>query len=360
MKILYLITDLFGGGAEKQLSYLALGMAKYGHEVHIGCQYNGDRVDLINKYNKAKVKVHRLAGKFVADPYILPHVLRLIRSEKFDLIQTCIRKMDVIGGIISPIVKVPWILREANCAEKWEDKRFASIRSKLAHFATCIVSNSNVGDRYWESVYPHKQRYVIYNGFPIESIKRIYTAHDSSVSISEAAPYILYAGRLEKHKNVSVLVEAFSRLRQDNVALVIAGEGPLRQELEAQVSNRDLKNVRLVGRQSSEGLWQLMKEASCLALLSDYEGFPNVTAEAAILECPLLLSDIQSHRDLWGEDAAKLVDQHDTESVVAGVKEMLDNSNLREKLRANASKKAAMFTVEKMVQSYLEVYTNII
>jgi glycosyltransferase involved in cell wall biosynthesis len=64
----------------------------------------------------------------------------------------------------------------------------------------------------------------------------------------EGKKVVLYVGRLEKRKNVDVLIKAFAQLKRDDVSLLIIGDGRLRPYLEGLCKELNLRNVYFLGR----------------------------------------------------------------------------------------------------------------
>jgi glycosyltransferase involved in cell wall biosynthesis len=64
----------------------------------------------------------------------------------------------------------------------------------------------------------------------------------------EGKKVVLYVGRLEKRKNVDVLIKAFAQLKRDDTSLLIIGDGKLRAYLERLCKELNLRNVHFLGR----------------------------------------------------------------------------------------------------------------
>ncbi len=102
--------------------------------------------------------------------------------------------------------------------------------------------------------------------------------------------YALYVGRLSVEKGLRVLLAAWSRL-QEKIPLRIAGEGPLKEEVAAEIKTRGLSNVNLLGRLPSSEIVSLMQGARFLVLPSVcYENFPLAVAEAFACGLPVIAS----------------------------------------------------------------------
>ena len=104
--------------------------------------------------------------------------------------------------------------------------------------------------------------------------------------------YIVAAGRLVPNKNFPMLIQAFAQSGVPG-SLVILGEGPMRQALEAQV-----RQLGLAGRVHLPGFignpFAVLKHASLFALSSNAEGFPNGLVEAMACGLPVVAANCAS------------------------------------------------------------------
>ncbi len=108
---------------------------------------------------------------------------------------------------------------------------------------------------------------------------------------SRDAGYVLYSGRLVPEKGMWTLMRAAQRLPQAEFRL--AGEGPLRAELEAWCLQQGRFNVRFLGFVPPEDLPRLIREARCLVMPSEwYENCPMALLEALAHGVPVVASHI--------------------------------------------------------------------
>lgn len=106
-------------------------------------------------------------------------------------------------------------------------------------------------------------------------------------------PVILYVGKLIPKKAPLVLVEAFERLRERRpCALLMVGEGELRQAVEELVASRGIPDVHLVGFVNQQKLPEAYVAADMLCLPSvRHETWGLVVNEALNFELPVVVSD---------------------------------------------------------------------
>jgi len=360
IKILNFISALSGGGAERQLSYIAPELHRMGHDVHIAYSQDGPC-----KPELHGVVLHRLNFRSNYDPYLLWQLVRLIRRVKPDIVATCLLQMDVFGGTAARINGVPWIFREPSSAEAYPQTWKNSLRVRIGSGASAIVSNSSGGDDYWKARLPHSRRYVVSNGLPVREIDSTVPALPSGLTKPEA-PIVLFVGRLTSDvsgvKNLKMLLGALACVRQkQNVSAVLCGEGPQRSELERLKNKLGLEAwLQFAGHLPTASVWALMKMASVFVSLSAYEGCPNTVMEAMACGCPLVLSDIPAHREILDESSTLFVDPINVRVVAAAISQALDDQDASKSRAFIAKQKSSKWSIEKAARDYEKVYMEVI
>ena len=104
-----------------------------------------------------------------------------------------------------------------------------------------------------------------------------------------AGNYALYLGRLSPEKGCWTLIHAFEQMPQ--LTLKIIGTGPQEQELKDYVRSQGLNNIQFLGFKSGAEKWQLLGDAVCLVLPSEwYENFPVTVLEGYMAAKPVVAS----------------------------------------------------------------------
>ncbi|MFZ4765473.1 MAG: glycosyltransferase, partial [Roseimicrobium sp.] len=98
---------------------------------------------------------------------------------------------------------------------------------------------------------------------------------------------ILYAGRLDAEKHVEVLLEAFTRCNLADARLVMSGEGPLREKLEAEAAAR--KHFLVIPyQQDRQAFAALLASADIYATAGPHETFGLSVVEAQASGLPVV------------------------------------------------------------------------
>jgi glycosyltransferase involved in cell wall biosynthesis len=129
-------------------------------------------------------------------------------------------------------------------------------------------------------------------------------------------PMVLTVGRLERYKNINLIIDAFRALPY-SATLVVVGDGPDRARLEQYaVASGVNRPVRFTGKISDQMLDRLLSQASVVTSASDHEAFGISLAEGLAAGARVVASDIPAHgalASLAGPNASVvLVDPRDT------------------------------------------------
>lgn len=164
---------------------------------------------------------------------------------------------------------------------------------------------------------------------------------------------VLCAGRLwDAAKNVQALARVAPLLAWP---VCVAGEATSPDGARSQIA---ATHLRLLGPLAPPELAHWYARASIYALPARYEPFGLTALEAALSGCALLLGDIPSLREVWGE-AAWYVAPDDPAALQRRLEELIGNAAARTDLAERAGKVAARLSPESTARGYLRLYRKL-
>jgi glycosyltransferase involved in cell wall biosynthesis len=178
-------------------------------------------------------------------------------------------------------------------------------------------------------------------------------------------PFVLYSGRIRPHKNLHRLIEAFAVLKSEladderykNLKLIIIGdELSKHQYLRLTVIRSGAQqDVRFFGFVPYPILRVFYQAAELFAFPSLYEGFGLPPLEAMANRTPVLASNTSSLPEVL-EDAALLVNPENVFDIARGMKLILSDESVRQKLIHKGVSQVGKFSWKLAAQKVLETY----
>ena len=291
-----------------------------------------------------------------------------VRRDKIDLFHSPAN--TTMGFMVCPtIVTVhDTIAQEVEKSNVWDRFYFNNIQPAILRGAGKIVTPSAYSkDRITDMMSIRDPRIeVIANG-----IDRSFRKMEDSAAIEMTKikykitkNYILNVGGESAWKNVSLLIKAYAKLvNEDNVReqLVITGirkEAILSKHLN-EVSSLGLEGkVMILGYVSVEDLICLYSGASVFVYPSLNEGFGFPPLEAMACGTPVVASNSASIPEVVG-NAALMVDARSAENIADGIKIVISDSKLRDRLIAAGFERCKKFDWKKTAEKTLELYEKI-
>jgi len=359
-RVLHLIPTLQGGGAERRLAHLASGLRELGWEVHAAFWRFGANLERLQA-NGAVLHPFPARGNY--DPRLPWWTWRTVRRVRPRLIQTWLTPMDLLGGPVALLHRIPWVLTEISSGPAYEPVLRTRLRIRLAAHAAGILANSAMGCRYWRTWLGDRvPGYVVRNGLPLEELAAVQALGPEESGLPPDQKLVLFAGRLAPQKNLENMLVAFREVLQRQPAtLVVCGEGYQRPEVERWVRETGLAaHVRLLGYLPEQQLWRWMKRADVFVSVSFYEGMPNAVQEAMACGCPVVVSDIPEHREFLDEANARLAPPRAPGLIAAALCEVLADPAAARVRAERARQKALQWTILNMARGYDQVYRDVL
>jgi len=167
-------------------------------------------------------------------------------------------------------------------------------------------------------------------------------------TVGEKEPFIFTAGRLwDEAKNIALLDRIAHTLPWQ---VYVAGE-----QRHPDGRGVGFDSLRSLGRLHSTTLAGWLARAAIYALPARYEPFGLAPLEAALSGCALVLADLPSLREVWGE-AALFASPDDPAAFQSTLQHLIEDPSLRESMARQAHAQALCYTPERMAAGYLNVY----
>jgi len=189
---------------------------------------------------------------------------------------------------------------------------------------------------------------VLWNGIEIERVA-------SATPAPSPKPTVLFIGRHEPRKGLDVLLEAWSGLDRD-ARLQIVGVGPQTDELKRLA----VGDVEWFGTVTDTPRNELLRGATAFCAPSlRGESFGVVLLEAMAAGAPIVASEIEGYQNVArrGEDAL-LVPPGDVTALRDALRRVLDDPALRARLVASGRERAEQFSMRRLAERYLELYSR--
>lgn len=364
MKILYVITGLGGGGAEKVVAGLADEMSKLGHQVKIAylkgqvivCPENSE-IELIN-LGLESVKNFKIAYK---------NYKKILKEFQPDVVHAHMVHANIFARLSRIFFPIPKLICTAHSNNEGGKARMLVYRA-THHLSDLTTNVSQSASDSFETLgaVPKNGITTIYNGIDLERFQSNEQENLEvrlALGLSNDDLMLLAVGRLHEAKDYPNLFHAIEiLLKQDgehkNIYLFVVGDGDLRSELEHLITEKKLSTqVHLLGRRND--IPQLMSAADLFILSSSFEGFGLVVAEAMACQTYVVATDCGGVKEVMG-DTGILVQPKNSLDLAQALMRAINLSDvevIHNNMRAlkHVSKN---FDLKNIVTKWLEIYAK--
>jgi glycosyltransferase involved in cell wall biosynthesis len=360
MRILYVITGLGMGGAEKVVCNLADEMVNQGHEVKIAYLTGNAIVHPVSK----NIEIIYLAlNDFSSFISASLNYHKLIKRYQPDVVHAHMIHANLFTRLNRLFNHLPLLISSAHSSNEGGKLRMLTyfVTHNLADVTTNVSKNASKIFIEQNAV-KSKDIITVYNGVDLQKFSKL---NKDDRLITEFIDYkdkkiILSVGSFSDAKDYPNLITAISTLaeiRQDFI-LLIAGEGSLRTEVESLIESLNLKGiVRLLGNRND--IPQLMAFADIFVLSSKYEGLPTVLIEAMACEKFVVATDCGGSDEILG-DTGFLVPIQNSDLLSKAINKALNLSE-EEKIANGVKARRRVeeeFSLNSNIQRWLKIYES--
>lgn len=349
MNILYVITGLGGGGAEKVVVDLADQMFKRGHQVKIA--YLKGQITVYPEQSEIDLVYLGLESIFGARKAYESYK-KLLLDFQPDVVHAHMVHANLFARISRAFFSVPKLICTAHNAN--EGGKIRMLGYKFTNRFSDINTNVSVEavETFVQKKAFNESALAIYNGIDLKKFK--FLEKDRGAVLN-----ILAVGRLTEQKDYPNLLKAISLLGDQNIVHVkIAGDGEERNTIRRLISKYNLEsNVELLGRR--EDIPKLLEKADLFVLSSLYEGFGLVVAEAMACNTFVVGTDCGGVKEVMG-DTGILVPPKDSVALSLALtkaiqmsKEDIIQNNIKALEHVNKN-----FDLQIIVDKWLKLYAS--
>lgn len=298
IKILQIIDLLQWGGAQKMQVFLVEQLNTHDVELTVVSlnASNGSPIPEYLRQRGARV-VFFPFPKFLSVRSFFK-LLDFVRREKFDLIHTHLTYANIFGTLVGRLTGTPVIasLRTAGYDPRYHRPIRQFVETVVVKYgAKRIMANGHAVAELGRKRFAPREMDILVNAIdlpsPLADGERV-TLRRELVG-DPSRPIVISVGRLDLPKGFPDLIRSFVAVRQakPNAALVIAGDGPMSEELDALVRDLHLDGtVFLLGQR--DDVPRLLQVADLYVSSSHWEGLPVSILEAMASGLPILATEV--------------------------------------------------------------------
>ncbi len=370
LRVVQLVTTLARGGAQATV-LASSAMAEYGIAVTVlaGCDDRGEGTLWHGREaERADLRPVPSLVRSVSplrDIRALWWLVRWIRSERPDLVHTHSTKAGVLGRLAAALTGVPCVhtihgwgpLHSAGWPAQPLVVGLERMLAKLSKELIVVgTADRAIGLQFGIGV-PGRYR-LIRSGVDLPACaptsSGLACGPDSDrerfrADLGVADRFVVgMVARLSPPKDHATLLDAFGRCGVAGAVLLIVGEGPERQRLEALAAARcEPGTVRFLGARTDAA--QLVCAFDVAVLSSDWEGLPRAVVEAAAGGVPVVASDVGSISDLIENDVSgRLVSAGDADELASAIRSVADGAVQWRPMVEEAARRVLAFSSDRM------------
>lgn len=319
--------------------------------------------------SESQIKTHEIYGHFDLSPILFNKIIRLIKKEKYDLIQSNLVHADLWIALIRKfffrkfkMISVKHGYNPSYQAKYGADTKY--LKSDLFYWIERFasrVADFNITISKWiyniyvtGNIVPQKKIKTIYYGLKLEA-----PVFEPEKALIPAGDFILITGRLVAFKGHKYLIDAWKKvtLQYPEVKLCIAGNGVLKEELEKQVSDTGLTGkVIFLGHVPNPH--PVMEKCLFTIVSSIAEGFGLILLESWFHKKPIVAFDVPAMNEIIDDKKNGLLAKGlDSEDLSEKIIFLLKNRHLINEYGENGYHKLmSYYTLKRMTDETVLVY----
>ncbi len=316
---------------------------------------NGGRVIIIPPYQKA-FKYHK-------------ELKKVLKENNYKIVHSHISTMSVFSLFAAKCAGVPVRIAHSHSTTNKKEKKKNLMKQALRPFSKVFATNymccSELAGRwlFGNKEYDKGNVYLLNNAIDLDKFKydeKLRKKKRKELGIKDDTLVIGHLGRFVAQKNHTFLIDIFNEIhkKNNNSILLLAGQGPLMEDIKNKVKNLNLKDsVKFLGQRNDAN--ELYQAFDVFLLPSLYEGLPVVGVEAQASGLLCYLSDDMT-KETKVLDITKFMSLNNTPEEWAD--NILDDVKKYKRIDTSKEMTAKNFNIKeeakKLEEYYLNLYNN--
>jgi glycosyltransferase involved in cell wall biosynthesis len=359
MKIAQIIDSLSPGGAERlQVTFADAAQANKLDYVLAPLSSRPDSI-VDQELRKRHVPIAEFPGRNLFDPFRIVRLTRYLTSQKIDLIHAHLEYAIIISALAGRLTGIPVVASLHNIhPDRWH--RLEAFM--LNHGVRSVIAvGQTVADVYKPKLkIPMK---VVIN--PVKPVEPI-SASECNLIRSELIPalegiLLVAVGRLDRQKGFTDLIQAMHIVHEHapRAVLIIAGQGVLHEQLQAQIETLGLQQVvKLLGIRSD--IPRILAAADIFVSSSHWEGMPVSILEAMSAGLPVIATEVGDLPLMLAQGRGMLVPPQQPQALAEALLWMIDHAQEADEIGKRAKSHVLdHHSVSAWYQQLMEIYLNV-
>ena len=364
IKVCYVISSLANQGPPNVLYNIIKYMNFSRFDISIVTMVPEPEISRLEEFKEFPINIVQMSPDKIQNPLSMYLTLRkTVKKINPDILHThCPRSMFLV-----PLLPKKYKKMETVHIYPGEQQRvmYGKIKGQiviwLSNFFTKkmdepIACSESVAQSYWDEQHykmkaiPNGCSLPLWNGDSEEKAQL-----RKRFGLKDDVKYFIFIGRFSHEKHPEMIIEAFEKLNDPKIGVVLLGNGVMYDELKS----RETENIILPGFKTN--VYDYLIACDYYISASDIEGLPNTLLESMTVGLPCVLSDIGAHREVIAKTTQPMgytFDNTSMDSLLTAIKKTmaLDVLTTAKSIREVFEK---YYTAKHMSEQYQEEYEKI-
>lgn len=362
IKILYVITSLRVGGAEKLVVDLSLRLKNEGHEVEIFV-IDGTHTPFTRLLEENGVRIHKAAHGYsqMWNPWHYRKLKALLQINHYDIVHSHNTTAQIITYLAGSKLKnnSRFITTEHNTYNRRRripllkilDRKMYDFYEKVA----CVSETTRKNLLCYLSKTEEAAKYItIFNGIDISKFR---AARFDKPNEHKDKIIMLMVAAFRKQKDQPTLIRALKHLPEKYIVW-FAGDGSRRQKCEKLVKELGLDSrVKFLGNRTD--IPELYSQVDIIVISSHYEGMSLASIEALASGKPFIASNVAGLREI-AEGCGLVFERSNDRDLAEKILSVGEDENLGREISEACLKRGRHYDLDRTYSLYLNLYNNLI